>query len=776
MKKRVYLESLELNKFRNVLHKKITFNKGNTLIQGDNAVGKTTLATAFFFLLMGKDNNGMSEYKFFKPLDNKGRSIYPREDYSVKGNFIVEEEGGMTHNVTLERILKETYIKRRGESEDELNGHTNEYRINGVLYKKAKEYNEYVNNVFGSEEVLSLCSNINYFTEQLDSNSNKQREILFNIIPHYTNDDIISILAKGKYSSMPDRINILKDFFKSGKELHVIRQEKKSQISEMKTYLNAIPDKIEAIEKVKPIIDFAIDDVERSIKSIDDELEKANKEIANIKKSSISELEESIDKEIAKVELKLEGFRGVEKNRLSEKLNEFLSVQTFLTQSKFNTKKGLEGDCEGINTQRRESLKELSNSKSINEDKLKYLKDKKVQTDGIINDLNKRLSDLKYVDKELKATIQELRDKGHALINELNNKDKYIDSLSLETNCPTCGTEYKPDYLKEQKDTILAKYEQEKKKELEQVKVSGVSKSEEENKVLADIDNINKSIKEYQEEVIKVDSEIKELEDSLSGLSDKIAKKNSVYDDELKLLNKEYEERLIGIETEILSVSSKIKGIKSEIENIDDSDEAINLIGKIKELKTYKEEQASLSSLDESSNPVISNLRERVESLKEDKNKLLEKVSNFNLSKTIDEQIEGYQKNGVIYKDSIANLENEVILIEDFNKTKVASIDDKVVQYFKYVTFELFEQLNNGELRESFNILVDGVHYHKGLNRASQICAGIEIVNAMQKHYGLYMPVFIDNIESVSYPHTMDCQTIHLEKVRGADRLIVVEE
>jgi DNA repair exonuclease SbcCD ATPase subunit len=107
-------------------------------------------------------------------------------------------------------------------------------------------------------------------------------------------------------------------------------------------------------------------------------------------------------------------------------------------------------------------------------------------------------------------------------------------------------------------------------------------------------------------------------------------------------------------------------------------------------------------------------------------------------------------------------LESQLFLCETFIKTKVKLLTDKINNKFEFVKWKLFETQINGAINEVCVAMVNGVPYDTGLNNGMQICAGLDIIRALQKHYGVQVPVWCDNRESVTKIPEMDCQIISL--------------
>lgn len=109
----------------------------------------------------------------------------------------------------------------------------------------------------------------------------------------------------------------------------------------------------------------------------------------------------------------------------------------------------------------------------------------------------------------------------------------------------------------------------------------------------------------------------------------------------------------------------------------------------------------------------------------------------------------------------IAQLEGQEFLCEEFIKTKVELLESSINAKFRYVSFKLFETQVNGGLSETCEALIDGVPFSNA-NTASQINAGLDIINALSDYYGVQAPIFIDNRESINEILTCNSQVVNL--------------
>lgn len=121
----------------------------------------------------------------------------------------------------------------------------------------------------------------------------------------------------------------------------------------------------------------------------------------------------------------------------------------------------------------------------------------------------------------------------------------------------------------------------------------------------------------------------------------------------------------------------------------------------------------------------------------------------------------------------IANTEMIVDMVQDFVRRKMELIGSKVNGLFNGVNFRLFDVQINGGIKEVCECTVNGVPYGS-LNNGHRIVAGLEIIRALQKVYGVKAPIFIDNAEAVNDFNlpAMDNQMILL-KVTDDDKLTV---
>lgn len=107
-------------------------------------------------------------------------------------------------------------------------------------------------------------------------------------------------------------------------------------------------------------------------------------------------------------------------------------------------------------------------------------------------------------------------------------------------------------------------------------------------------------------------------------------------------------------------------------------------------------------------------------------------------------------------------IDKMLFLCEEFLRYKAKFVEDSVNRRFSRVKFRLFRQQINGGLEECCDATAEGVPYATSLNTGARINGGIDIINALSRHYGVHVPLFIDNAESVTRLERADTQTIRL--------------
>ncbi|MBS4931784.1 MAG: hypothetical protein KH020_10775 [Clostridiales bacterium] len=346
-----------------------------------------------------------------------------------------------------------------------------------------------------------------------------------------------------------------------------------------------------------------------------------------------------------------------------------------------------------------------------NED-LMSLNKKKQEIENAVNDQS----------SQLRAGIQR---KINSLNNEIRNNQDKIAMHESELN----REEMLVNSNKQYKDKLLSQYKEEKSRmfdesskncpycgqELPHDKISEMV-AEFETKKAGKLNEINKAGKDVQIGIQKGEEKIaqykKDIEDLQNGIEQLNQEKQA---EEAKLAD--IKEPDLSINQEYVSLCEEIQKKQEFIANMDTGAEERSQIknkrlGLREELAGYREKIKSSQSA-----------MEEVENLKAEQKKVAQQI---------------------------ADVEQELELLKDFNKQKYSMLTDKVNKHFKLVVWKLFEQQVNGDFKEICEPTIGGTLYGKGLNSGHKMLAKLDIVSTLQEINGVSVPIFLDNAERLS--------------------------
>ena len=284
----IKIENLKLRNFKGV--KSFEFEPGDQAsIFGDNKTGKTTLATAFIWLLSGKDLQDRKDYEI-KTLDSNNNPISQLE-HEVSSVINVD---GVAHS--LRRMYQEKWTKRRGEETAELTGHETSFWWNDVPLKLS-EYTVRVEELFGNEITFKILTNPLFFNEKIKWE--ERREILMDIVGRVSDIDIMK--GDNRFSALIDKL--------TGKTMKEYEAQVKARKKEIKAQLDAIPNRLDEVDRMMPATEpdyeqlaAFIQDAEEDMKKVEEQIRDKSKNLEHYYKvregwiNSVNELRDAIRK------------------------------------------------------------------------------------------------------------------------------------------------------------------------------------------------------------------------------------------------------------------------------------------------------------------------------------------------------------------------------------------------------------------------------------------------------------------------------------------------
>lgn len=340
---------------------------------------------------------------------------------------------------------------------------------------------------------------------------------------------------------------------------------------------------------------------------------------------------------------------------------------------------------------------------------------------------------------EAMSNLRKAKDGRESAENEIRKLEKWnedaraeFDKLQAETfpefnehrlTCPVCGQNYGEEKMAE----IKAKYEREKAgfNEMKSDKLKDIRSQGKKN--VAEIKLLKSDIEEGSDYIKELELKIKEL-DSLLEIKSK----------------------------DITEQANRIKDLTKEAPTFRTTPEAKALIEEGEEIN------AKLESLDRDQAAVVLEIEAKVGAILAEINEVNDLLYRFELhakqQERVDELIAKEQSLGLKFGE----LEQQLMVLEEYVRTKVSLLTETINSQFRIVKFKLFDTAINGGLIECCEPTVGGANYSTGLNNAARINAGLDIINALMSHYDLHLPLFVDNAESVNELIEVDTQVITL--------------
>lgn len=306
-------------------------------------------------------------------------------------------------------------------------------------------------------------------------------------------------------------------------------------------------------------------------------------------------------------------------------------------------------------------------------------------------------------------SLNKLREEWHEI-----QARKFVFDES-EGVCPVCGNTLKSEDIEAKRADMEAKFNERKAQELDDNAREGKLLSQRKKQVEADMESCKKDIEAIKKEIEKFNAEYQRIKSSPEYTMklpdvpnvDKIAEQDAEYrslSEQIEAVTKEVDEMFNADTTSVDMDALRAERLKCE-------SEASSISGILKDKDTIARIDARISEL---------NARQRVLS------------------------------------QELAGKEQVECWMDRFSKRKVEMTEANINSKFAIVKWRMYNQLINGGEEPTCVATINGADY-KDANSAAKINAGIDIINAVSAHYGVYAPVFLDNAESVN--ELLPCQS-----------------
>lgn len=255
--KKIKIKRMVIENFKGCKRRMVYF-ADRTKITGRNASGKTTIFDAFTWLLFDKDSSGATKFQV-RPLNEDGEPLH-YVDISVECTLEID---GI--EMTITKVQKEKWTKKRGEEEQVFSGNVNEFEVNGYP-KSEKDYKEFINGII-DEKMFRLITNPMAFTSMPWKD---QRQIIFKLVDNVTDLEIAQ--SNDKFAPLVPELAIA-----NVDEIRAKYTKSKNELAKKQTEL---PARIDELSKMIGNVDVA--EIELARNDVKERIEKLEKEIRKI--------------------------------------------------------------------------------------------------------------------------------------------------------------------------------------------------------------------------------------------------------------------------------------------------------------------------------------------------------------------------------------------------------------------------------------------------------------------------------------------------------------
>jgi DNA repair protein SbcC/Rad50 len=257
----IFLETLRLLNFKGVRELTVNFTQ-RTDICGDNGIGKTTVLDAFTYLLFGKNSEDKADFNI-KTLDASNRPIH-KLDHEVEGVLLLNNM-----KVTLKKVYKEKWTKRKGSETAEMTGHTTDYFYNEIPLNQS-EYQEKISAII-NEQQFKIITSTSYFNAM----KWQDRRLILTEMAGTVKDETI-LNSSERFKALAGAL--------SDRTIEEYKKQIAGQIKKLKESIEEIPARISEANRTMPEkLDY-------------DEILKLGEQ----KKAKLEEIEKQLDSEVEK--------------------------------------------------------------------------------------------------------------------------------------------------------------------------------------------------------------------------------------------------------------------------------------------------------------------------------------------------------------------------------------------------------------------------------------------------------------------------------------------
>jgi DNA repair exonuclease SbcCD ATPase subunit len=311
--------------------------------------------------------------------------------------------------------------------------------------------------------------------------------------------------------------------------------------------------------------------------------------------------------------------------------------------------------------------------------------------EGEISRVDTSIAKKKIIKEDLQAEIEQLR------IQWVTVDSNQFDPDGKSSICPTCGQNIPDDQIK----AAIEEFNIVKARKLASISDKG-------RQAKAEIQGLDDSIRLAGDAVVRIQSQLKDLDQILKDLQPEPNDTPGILDP-------------ICANPERIALLEAKQAIENAIQKLRDGTVLASLTAIVAEIQTIETEisaqEALIAQIDQNAKAEA-----RIKDLKAQERKLASE----------------YER-----------IEKELYLTDLFIRVKVSQLTDRINAKFQLARWKLFDVAINGGLQECAEVTYLGVPY-SSLNSAMRTNIGIDICNTLSEFHGVSVPQFLDNCESVN--------------------------
>lgn len=339
-------------------------------------------------------------------------------------------------------------------------------------------------------------------------------------------------------------------------------------------------------------------------------------------------------------------------------------------------------------------LEQYNNQKATKQSELNKIKLRIEESKNTIERLETKLKDNENSRKKLEDMMESLRAEWGRVNDE-------VFSFEQEDICPTCKRPYPPEHVEQLREKALGEFNSSKAERLAGITEKGIDLKERQYEMLMESEGVQQNIN-----ILRT-------------------------------------EQLDGLEREYAEIGADIEALTSDMKQYEN-------MSKYKEIMSEKARlEVFIETLKSDSQSQTVGIRAEVKSLHTEISGIEERLADIKHSEQGQKRIKELQDRERKLAAEYEKLEGDLYLTEQFVRTKVQLLEEKINARFAHARFKLFNVLVNGALEECCETVYRGVPYSSGLNNAARINVGLDTINTLSEHYGFSAPIFVDNAEAV---------------------------